>query len=397
MISVNEANQIILSTLFSPLPVSVAFDDAHGKILNEDIFADRSFPPFDRVMMDGIAINHSAYAQGKRTFTIEDLQAAGQIKKTLNNQDSCLEIMTGAVLTENCDTVIRYEDVVIENGAATIQVETIKLGDHIHREGTDRTQGTLILEKGRRISSAEIGLFATVGMASVQVLSEPKVLIVSTGDELVEVSAAPLPHQIRKSNVHALKAMCSELGLQADLLHVTDQQTEIKTELTARLSQYDAILLSGGVSMGKLDFVPGVLNEMGIEKLFHKVKQRPGKPFWFGQGKGVTVFAFPGNPVSTYMCGWRYFVPWLNASLGQEIRKSYAVLTQPFSFKPQLTYFLQVQTNKSANGNIEAIPIPGQGSGDLANLVETDAFMELPSERDTFEKGEVFPIYSFRS
>lgn len=397
MISVNEANKIILSTLFSPKTTSVAFDTANGKILAEDIAADRNFPPFDRVMMDGIAINYKAYEQGERSFKVEGLQAAGQIKKSLIDQNACLEIMTGAILAKHCDTVVRYEDVSIENGVATISVDTIKQGNHIHREGTDRKQDSLILKKGRKISSAEIGLFATVGKFEIPVLTEPRVLIVSTGDELVEVSQTPLPHQIRKSNVHALKAMCSELGLEADLLHVTDKQEEIQAQLTSRLPEYDVILLSGGVSMGKLDFVPGVLKTMGIDKLFHKVLQRPGKPFWFGQGKGVTVFAFPGNPVSTYMCGWRYFVPWLTASMGQQIQKSYAVLARSFAFKPALTYFLQVQTTMASTGSIEATPVPGQGSGDLANLVETDAFMELPAERDTFEKGEVFPIYSFRS
>ncbi len=397
MISVKEANQIIISTLYNPKTISCPFDKSLGKVLAEDVFADRNFPPFDRVMMDGIAINYQSYAQGQRIFPIEDLQAAGQEMKRLSNPENCLEIMTGATLSENCDTVIRYEDVLVADGNATVNVETINKGDHIHREGTDRLKSSLILAKGKKISAAEVGIFATVGKAEVKVLSEPRVLIVSTGDELVDIDQIPLPHQIRKSNVHALKAMCAHLGLKADLLHVADKSDEIKAQLSAKLAEYDVLLLSGGVSMGKLDFVPEALTALGIEKLFHKVLQRPGKPFWFGQGNGVTVFAFPGNPVSTFMCGWRYFAPWLATSLKQEVKTSYAVLGETFSFKPALTYFLQVRTSYTEEGKIEATPIPGQGSGDLANLVETDAFIELPAERNTFEKGEVFPIYSFRS
>jgi molybdopterin molybdotransferase len=397
VISVNEANRIIISTLYNPTILSCPFDQSLGKVLAQDIFADRNFPPFDRVMMDGIAINYQSYSQGQRVFPIEDLQAAGQEMKRLSDTSNCLEIMTGATLSENCDTVIRYEDVDIQDGKAKVNVETIKKGDHIHREGTDRLKSSLILSKGKKISAAEVGIFATVGQSEVKVLSEPRILIVSTGDELVDIDQVPLPHQIRKSNVHALKAMCANLGLKADLLHVADKSDEIKAQLAAKIAEYDVLLLSGGVSMGKLDFVPEALTSLGIEKLFHKVLQRPGKPFWFGQGNGVTVFAFPGNPVSTFMCGWRYFVPWLTTSMKQEVKTSYAVLAEPFSFKPALTYFLQVRTSYSPEGKIEATPIPGQGSGDLANLVETDAFIELPAERNTFEKGEVFPIYSFRS
>jgi len=156
------------------------------------------------------------------------------------------------------------------------------------------------------------------------------------------------------------------------------------------------VVLSGGVSKGKLDFVPEILKELGIEKQFHFVKQRPGKPFWFGRYKKGVVFALPGNPVSTFVGMFRYVLPFLYRSAGVELKVVKAVLDEDFSFKPDLTYFLQVKLSYSDKGELLATPAPGQGSGDLANLVEADAFIELPNDITQFKKGEVFRCYSYR-
>ena len=301
------------------------------------------------------------------------------------------------MLPLNADTVIRYEDLEIKNGRASILIDEIKHQQNIHRQGTDRAAGTLIVPKGCKISAAEIGVAATVGKADLLVSKMPRVAIISTGDELVEVSEKPLAHQIRKSNVHNLAAMAGQWGIAADLFHLLDEKEAIRTILSKVLKEYDALLMSGGVSMGKLDFLPEVLEELGVQKLFHKVSQRPGKPFWFGRTEGAFVFAFPGNPVSSFMCLNRYFRPWLKASLGlPAFAARYAVLGKDFFFRPDLTYFLQVKLESGKDGKWIAMPLEGKGSGDLANLVETDAFMELPKGRKEFKKGEVFPVFVYR-
>ena len=150
--------------------------------------------------------------------------------------------------------------------------------------------------------------------------------------------------------------------------------------------------------MGKFDYIPAALEASGVEKLFHKVKQRPGKPFWFGKHpKGVTVFALPGNPVSTYMCLIRYFIPWLKACMGLPFTdRRHAILNENFSFTSSLQYFLQVKLHIDLGGSILATPYEGNGSGDFANLSESDAFMELPLEQNNFTKGEVFAIWPFK-
>ena len=156
------------------------------------------------------------------------------------------------------------------------------------------------------------------------------------------------------------------------------------------------MLFSGAVSKGKFDFIPEVLNELGVDKLFHRVSQRPGKPFWFGKKQNKTIFAFPGNPVSTFVSCMKYFFPWYYKSVGvNSINVNLAVLTEDFIFKPELTYFLQVKI-ENKDGTFFATPIKGRGSGDLANMVDADAFLELPSDRTNFTQGEVFPYLKYR-
>jgi molybdopterin molybdotransferase len=157
------------------------------------------------------------------------------------------------------------------------------------------------------------------------------------------------------------------------------------------------ILLSGGISMGKFDYIPQALETLRVDKLFHKVAQRPGKPFWFGRhAEGALVFAFPGNPVATFMCLHRYFLLWLDATLGLKPEPPvYAVLGADFNFVPPLQYFLQVRLNSNKQGQLIATPIEGNGSGDFANLADTDAFMELPLEQNECKKGEVYKIWNF--
>ncbi|HRW99930.1 MAG TPA: molybdopterin-binding protein, partial [Cyclobacteriaceae bacterium] len=185
-------------------------------------------------------------------------------------------------------------------------------------------------------------------------------------------------------------------GCTSTRFHLQDDQDEITNGLNKIIEQHDVIVLSGGVSKGKFDYVPDALNKLGIEKHFHKVRQRPGKPFWFGSRNNKTVFALPGNPVSTFMCFYRYIEPWLFNSLGLSAPEQKAQLNSDFEFKDDnLTYFLQVAL-KNSDGRLIATPIPGGGSGDFANLKDVSAFMELPEGKKVFKKGEVYPVYSFR-
>ncbi|MCK5815784.1 MAG: molybdopterin molybdotransferase MoeA [Flavobacteriaceae bacterium] len=390
----------------------VTFDQSLGRILKENIVADRDFPPFDRVSMDGIGICFESFNKGQRTFSIEGVQAAGSPQLTLKNSKNCIEVMTGATLPKGVDTVIPYEQVIIENGKAIINLNEIIQFKNIHPQGKDKQKNDLIIKKNSIISAAEIGVLATVGKSKVKVARLPKVMIISTGDELVKVNETPAVYQIRRSNAHTLVALLEGLGIQSDSAHIPDNKETLKNKISDYLENYDVLLFSGAVSKGKFDFIPEILDELGVEKLFHKVAQRPGKPFWFGRFESsdlseqdidrdekkahTVVFAFPGNPISTFVSCVKYFMPWFQKSMELNFEnRNFAVLAEDISFKASLTYFMQVRL-ENKNGMLMAYPFKGNGSGDLASLVETDAFIEFPADQTEFKKGSIFPVLKYR-
>ena len=425
MISVENALQTILNSAQDFGVEEIPFIKSVGRILKEDIKADRDFPPFNRVSMDGIAIDFSSFKKGQRSFAIEGIQAAGSEQITLENSENCIEVMTGAVLPNNTNAVIRYEDVTIKENIATINIESINDAQNIHAKGKDGKTGDLLIAQNTIISAAEIGVLATVGKYIVKVAKRPKVMIVSTGDELVGVAETPLEHQIRRSNVFTLVSLLEKLHTPSETAHLTDDKPMLKEKIKTYLATYDVLLFSGAVSKGKYDFLPEVLDELGVEKLFHRVAQRPGKPFWYGisdasvlseqyvyqdgenelkltdkrtenkRQKKTIVFAFPGNPISTFVNCLAYFYPWYYKSLGVEEQQENAILAKDVTFKPNLAYFLQVQLSYRY-GHLIATPIKGNGSGDLASLVNTDAFIQLPNDQTEYKKGEVFKIIRYR-
>ncbi len=395
MISVKEALETVLNSTQNFGVEEIPFIKSVGRILKEEIVADRDFPPFNRVSMDGITIDYTLFKNGQRSFKIEGIQAAGSEQITLQNPENCIEVMTGAVLPNNANTVIRYEDVSIENGIARINFDAINDRQNIHTKGKDGKVGDVLIQKNTKISAAEIGVLATVGKSIVKVARQPKVMIVSTGDELVSVGEIPLEHQIRRSNVFTLVSLLERLNIPSETAHITDDKPILKSKIETYLQEYDVLLFSGAVSKGKYDFLPEVFDELDVEKLFHKVAQRPGKPFWFGQTTNCKLFAFPGNPISTFVNCLAYFYPWYYKSVAIEIEEEAAVLGEDIFFKPNLVYFLQVKL-ESVNGNLIASPISGNGSGDLAILVKTDAFIQLPNDKTEFKKGEVYKIIRYR-
>lgn len=397
MITVEEAEKIILAQAGDYGAEIIPFDLSLGRVLAENIKADRDLPPFNRVTMDGIAVNYDAIESGISTFKIKATQAAGDEPVDLGEYDDCVEIMTGATLPASADTIIRYEDLEMRAGLATLVTHQIKRGQNIHYKGKDKKKDDLVAGIGQLITPALISMVASVGETELRVKKLPRVVILSSGDELVEVDQSPSPYQIRRSNNYTVKAILQKHHIEAGMLHLPDNPEIIKKQLKNCLENYDVLLLSGGISMGKFDHIPKALEELNVEQLFYKVEQRPGKPFWFGKHtKGPLVFAFPGNPVATFMCLHRYFLPWLNASLGMEPRPlNRAILNDRVSFHYPLKYFLQVKLHQNEQCQLVATPIEGNGSGDFANLTDTNAFMELPLERNEFKKGEVFKIWPF--
>ncbi len=395
MISFSEALQLVLKHSANFGEEKVLLNDSVGRVLAEKIFADRDFPPFDRATKDGIAINYKAIEKGSIDFPISDIAAAGSPQKELHNSEHCMEIMTGAVIPKNADTVIMYEHLSIAQGKARV-LKTVKKGQNIHQKGSDEIKGATLLKDDVLLSAVEIGVLASVGKSEVLVKKLPKICVISTGDELVDVNEIPQPHQLRKSNTYTLKAILQDEKIIANQLHINDDKEITKKELLKALKRYDVLLLSGGVSKGKYDYLPEVFNEIKVEKVFHKVKQRPGKPFWFGyhQSTKTTVFAFPGNPVSTFANYHIYFKPWISKSLGLPSVEISVILDEAFTNTTDLTRFIRAKA-QMASGKLVVSLIQANGSGDLTSLSKANGFVVF-APNTPYEKGEVVQFIATR-
>ncbi|MBT4760660.1 MAG: molybdopterin molybdotransferase MoeA [Bdellovibrionaceae bacterium] len=400
MLSVAEADKSIIQNIPEIGTITLGYQDVIGKVLKEPLVADRDYPPFDRVTMDGIALNFKSFNQGLRSWHVEKITRAGEAQSTLQDQNNCMEVMTGGVLPEGCDTVIRYEDVIIKDNNAQLDPQAlVKQGQNIHKMAEDYKHGELLLEKDVAINAAHVAVLTSIGKAQVKVAQSPKITVLSTGDELVEVEQTPQAYQIRRSNVHTVVAALSDHGFsKVKTEHIIDDKSAIYNKLEAILKDTDVLILSGGVSMGKFDYIPEILADLKVKKVFHKIKQRPGKPMWFGvTDTKKMVFGLPGNPTSTLLSLYRYVIPALKKQQGPNIEpKKYARLTKDFSFKKELTYFLPVSLTYDEQGVTQATPIKTNGSGDFISITQAQGFIELPASTIDFKKGESFPLYLWR-
>lgn len=395
MITVDLAWQLVVNELPSLLVEEVSLEESLGRVLAEDIFADRDGPPFNRVAMDGIAILAKSL-ELKKTFRLESMAKAGEPQLRLNDSNNCVEVMTGAPLPFGCDTVIRYEDLIIENGVATVDSVVRAAVANIHFQGSDFKKNEIILTKNYSIHAPLIGILASAGKSTVKVYRHPKIAIVSTGDELVEVNQVPLDHQIRMSNLFALNALLKSFGFNSiELLHLPDEPNVIFESLKNIIAKVDVLILSGGVSEGKFDFIPQTLQDLGVKKIFHKISQKPGKPLWFGKRDDKMVFALPGNPVSCLVCLRRYFIEAAGEIIGESPLVREVILESEINVKGDRTFFQAVKL-KNIQGKVFASPIAGNGSGDYLTLKESDGFVELDPKLSPFSESQIVKFYSWR-
>jgi molybdopterin molybdotransferase len=380
-----------------PMPVeSRPLAALAGAVLAQSVRAERDQPPFDRVTMDGIAIASETWRAGQRRFRIAGTQAAGQRPLALPPGE-CLEVMTGAVLPPGSDCVIPVELLTVTDGWAAVDpAAAAEPFGNVHTRGLDCREGDLLLARGTRLGAPEIAVLASAGLPRVDVRTEPRIAIVSTGDELVEPGEPIEDWQVRRSNSYALRAALELRGwrrLAED--HLPDDPAVLRERLAAHLAAHDVLVLSGGVSMGRFDHVPQTLRDLGVSEVLHRVAQRPGKPLWFGVGpQGQAVFGLPGNPVSALVCLVRYVVAGLQSASGLAARPPEPVaLGAAFRVKPALWYFLPVQLDSSPALGTVAMPKPTHGSGDFVSLLGTDGFVELPPGPVDLAAGHVAPLY----
>jgi molybdopterin molybdotransferase len=382
----------------TPLPVELKpLSACVGQILRQDVFAERDNPPFDRVCMDGIAIRSADFGAGLRRFKIEAMQAAGAPALALSHGENAIEVMTGAMMPRGADSVIPLEEYDVADG--TVRLKDNAAGDafrNVQRRGADSAPGVPMLKAGMRLRSPEVAVIASAGLAAVKVSRQPTFMVISTGDELIEPGEPILEHQIRRSNAYAVVAALKDHDFEhVESDHIRDEEQMMGAHLSRHLAERDVLVLSGGVSKGKFDFVPKVLKSLHVEEVFYQVAQRPGMPMWFGIGpRGQAVFGLPGNPVSTLMCALRYVIPGLKAAMGAR-----AAVAEPIALGAQIklgrkvTSFVPVAIQFDARGERSALPRSPNGSGDFLALATTDGFIELPPRADAFPTGFVADLY----
>ena len=399
MITTAEASEKILAAVRPFDTESIATEDAVGRVLRQSVLAERDQPPFDRVMMDGIAIAHADFAKGQRTFEIQATQVAGDPALEME-PGKAIEIMTGASLPRGADCIVPVERITVNESGAHVEANyDAKERQYIHPRGSDHVEGTELLTPGTRITAVDVAIIASCGLLAVDVAKLPVVSVISTGNELVAAGGPIEPHQIRLSNGPAIVAMLRKHGYtDARHEHLVDEPALLEAHIRRRLNYANVLILSGGVSMGKADFVPQVMNALGIEQVFHKVSQRPGKPMWFGTApEGQAVFALPGNPVSAMVCCRQYVIPALCKMSGMRPPPpQFAVLTEAVTFTPKLTNFLPVKLVSNAAGQLLAMPVHTNTSGDFAALTGTDGYAELALEQSEFAAGTTVPLHRWR-
>ncbi len=395
LISVSKAKKLIHGALPVPKLTTISLTEANGYVLAADIKAERDYPPFNRITMDGIAIASASFTGAGQQMELNGYAQAGKPQAVLEDVTSAIEVATGAPLPQGTNAVIPYEEITKKMSAVVVNVKQIRAKQHVHPQGSDSKKGSVLIKKGSIIGSPEIAILGSNGFHSVSVYTKPRISIITTGDELVATDAKVESHQIRRSNDVMLQAALQGHGFtDIHCSHLPDDARQLYDGFAKALDVADVILISGGVSKGVYDLIPDVLKELSVKNIFHGVSQRPGKPMWFGKKKRTLVFGLPGNPVSALTCTLRYVLPALKKLSGHhELTIDDRTLGEAVDVNMPFTVFLPVKTNL----NNEVIPVPNNGSGDFISLTESSGFIELPSDTNSFYAGERYPFIPWRT
>ena len=390
MISVNEAKRIIDENVSSLPPIKMPLQKAAGLVLAEDVYATMDIPAFPQSSMDGYAFSFEEWKKNKR-LKISGEVAAGSNEKFTLDAGNAVRIFTGAAVPPGADTVIMQEKTQIDSGELIIEDEMIQLGTSVRPKGSEIKAGALAIEKHTFLSPAAIGFLAGIGIKEVKVFSNPSITIIITGNELQE-PGKPLEHgQVYESNSFALKAVLEQLQIDnIQIFYASDKPDATTSALRKALEQGDLVLLTGGVSVGDYDFVLQAATDCGVQKQFHKVKQRPGKPLYFGNKENKLVFGLPGNPSSVLTCFYQYVIPALEKLTKRKIglQKISIPLARAFKKAAGLTHFL-----KGFFDGKTATPLDAQESYRLSSFAKANCLIEIDEERTSLNEGDPVDVY----
>lgn len=388
MITVREAKKIIAEAAIKPKVKDLELYRANGSVLATDVFSPINVPPFNQSAMDGYALKFSQWAPGNSLKLIGVLQA-GVAPQNDYPSGSALRIFTGAQVPSSYDTVVMQEKTRRVKEQIFITDEQLKEGMNVRLEGSQNQKGTLALNAGTIINAGVAGYLAGLGFNQVKVFEPPKVCIINTGKELIQPGKELPPGKIFESNSYSLNAALNNLNINPlALLWCDDDESQLTQMIKDKISDCDYLILSGGVSVGDYDFVHQALANCGVQCLFHKVKQKPGKPLYFGKKDNTLVFGLPGNPAAVLTCFYEYIAPSLKTYIGKPETKELTMpLAVSYSKKAGLTHFL-----KGKISGKEVQPLHAQESYLMNSFAVADCIIELEENRTDFEKGELVPV-----
>lgn len=394
MISVSEARQLIESNTSLQEAASIDLYEANGLVLAEDIYSSIDVPPFDQSAMDGYGFKFADHQENRSLAIIGEI-AAGVFPEKKLSAGSAVRIFTGAQVPDNCDTVVMQEKVQVKGDQLFVDDPLLKRGMNIRQRGSQTKKGELVLKAGTRINPGTAGFIAGLGIAAVKVFRAPSVGIINTGRELTSPGQALEAGKIYESNSFSLNAALRELNIRPQfILCVGDDEKQTTEIIRERINICDVLIISGGVSVGDHDHVEKALHQCGVQKIFHKVKQKPGKPLYFGKKDRKLFFGLPGNPAAVLTCYYEYVLPCLHQLMGMPTSthsKILLPLQKAYSKKPGLTHFLK----GNINGNEVAV-LPAQDSYLMNSFAAANCIIQLEEEKTEFEKGtlvEVHPLF----
>ncbi|MBY0525351.1 MAG: molybdopterin molybdotransferase MoeA [Gemmataceae bacterium] len=395
MLTVIEAQNLVLQHA-RPLPAELMrLDDALGLMLAEDIASDLDIPPYDKSMMDGYAVRSADLPQGNGVLTVIEEVMAGQTPRLPVAAGQATRIMTGAPLPADADGVVKVECTRLLDGhRVEIADAPVKPGQNILYRGREMRRGDVVLKTGAVLGPQDLGLLATVGRAEARLVPRPRVAVLSTGDEVVEAPQMPGPGQIRNSNAPMLLAQVRRAGAAPHYLGIGRDRVDSLRPLIDEGLRAPVLVLSGGVSAGKLDLVPGVLADLGVGAHFHKVEMKPGKPIFFGTRGSTLVFGLPGNPVSSLVCFELFVRPAVRRLMGHADsapRMRPLPLGDDFAYKTDRPTYYPARLDVADDG-WRVRPVPWFGSADLRALSGTNAFVLFPAGDHQHRQGQRFPV-----